>query len=240
MHIARMSLVRRYNFAIAIACGIAWLPPAAAVEVSGYLTLTTDFVWRGVSQSDGDPAVQLGLDLNLDSGIYAGVWGSTVDISNGPTRQRDSQVNYYVGYIVDVGERWSVGANAVAYSYPGATGDVDYDYREYALSANYDDRLWLEYSYSDDLYHSGESSSNYDIYFEYPLTTAWTIGSGIGYYDVSSLTGSGYTNWQLGITRSVGRFDIDLRYHDSNRWVPIVSSDDRTGARIALTVGLAF
>ena len=210
------------------------------MELSGYLAATTDYVWRGVTQSDDDAAVQLGLDLSFASGFYAGAWGATVDISNGPTRQRDTQVNYYVGYVTDIGERWSIGANAVAYSYPGTIGNIDYDYREFSLSANYDDRLWVEYSYSGDLYNSGESSKNYDIYFEQPLSAAWTIGGGLGYYDVAELSGSGYGNWQLGITRSVGRFDYDLRYHDTNRWVPIVSSEDRADARVAFTIRFSF
>ena len=213
---------------------------ATAADLSGYLSVTTDYVWRGVTQSDGDPAAQLGADLSLDGGFYFGIWGSTVDIANGPTRQRDTQVNYYAGYIADLGSRWSLGANVVAYTYPGTQGDVDYNYREYVLSANYDDRLWIEYAYSDDLYDSGQESHNYDIYFEYPIAEAWMIGGGGGYFDVSALAGSGFANWQVGVTRSAGRIDVDLRYHDANRWVPIVSSEDRADARVALTIRFSF
>jgi uncharacterized protein (TIGR02001 family) len=63
-------------------------------ELSGYLVLTSDYVWRGVTQSDGDPAVQLGGDIAFNSGIYAGLWGSTVDINNGGDRQRDTELTY--------------------------------------------------------------------------------------------------------------------------------------------------
>jgi uncharacterized protein (TIGR02001 family) len=43
--------------------------PVHAAEFSGYLTLTTDYVWRGVTQSNGDPAVQVGGEVAFRSGI---------------------------------------------------------------------------------------------------------------------------------------------------------------------------
>ena len=231
------SCCSRFSLLGALLCVTA---PVAAAEVSAYATATTDFVWRGVTQSDGDPALQLGADLSIATGIYLGFWGSTIDISNGPTRQRDTQVNYYIGYVAPSARDWSFGGHIVAYTFPGAESDIDYDYLEIALTANYDDRLWFEYSYSDDLYHSGRRSHNFDIYAEHALAAAWTFGVGAGYYDVSSLTGSGYANWQLGVTHSIKRVDIDLRYHDTNQWVPIVSSAERADARVALSVTVSF
>ena len=43
-------------------------------ELSGYLTLTTDYVYRGVTNSDGDPSVQLGGDVSFANSFYAGLW----------------------------------------------------------------------------------------------------------------------------------------------------------------------
>jgi len=211
-----------------------------AAELSGYLVLTTDYVWRGVTQSDGDPAVQLGGDIAFDSGIYAGLWGSTIDINNGADRQRDTELTYYLGYSRDVGERWSFGVSAVAYTYPGQGGLVDYNYEEFMFSTNYNDRVWLEYAYSPDLYNSGRESHNVEAYAEWPAGKHLIIGAGTGYYDVSDLVGDGYAYWELGVTWPVKRFDIDLRYHDTSRWVPIVSSEDRADARIALSLRLTF
>ncbi|MGI9263014.1 MAG: TorF family putative porin, partial [Woeseiaceae bacterium] len=163
-----------------------------------------------------------------------------VDIQNGPTRQRDQQVNYYLGYAIDIGNHWSLGANAVAYVFPGATGNVDYDYEEYSVSLNYRDRAWLEYSMSPDLYATGFDTHNIDFLLEWQLPNSFTLGTGVGYYDVSELTGSGYAYWQAGVSRPVGIFDIDLRYHDTNRWVPIVSTDERAEARVSLSFRVHF
>ncbi|TGV64690.1 hypothetical protein EN803_33645, partial [Mesorhizobium sp. M2D.F.Ca.ET.160.01.1.1] len=50
----------------------------AQVQASGSAALTSDYVWRGSSQSEGDPAVQAGAKIAIASGWYASVWGSTV------------------------------------------------------------------------------------------------------------------------------------------------------------------
>ena len=211
-----------------------------AAEATGYVALTTDYVWRGATQSDGDPAVQLGGELGFESGIYAGAWASTVDIVNGPDRERDRQLNLYLGYGHELGERWVLGAAVVSYNYPGQTGNVDYDYVEYHLTGNFRDRFWLQYAYSPDLYNTGRDSHNAELYAEWALGRSLYAGAGFGYYDVSELAGSGYSYWELGITWPVDRFEFDLRYHDANRWVPIVSSPQRDGSRLALSLSLAF
>ena len=55
---------------------------ASALELSGNIALTTDYVWRGVSLSDNAPAIQGGFDADLGNGLYAGVWGSNVDAAD--------------------------------------------------------------------------------------------------------------------------------------------------------------
>ena len=214
--------------------------PVSAADFGGYVALTTDYVKRGVTQSDSDPALQLGAEFSFDSGFYLGAWGSTIDVSNGPTRQRDQEVNYYAGYLFTATDSLRFSATAVAYVYPGQTGNVDYDYQEYSLTGNFDDRVWLEFAYSPDLYNTGYSSTNIDLYAEWPLNNSWTIGAGAGHYDTSDLTGKSYQYWQLGITKSFRWADIDLRFHDTDSWVPIISNPDRAKSRVVLKIQIPF
>jgi len=214
--------------------------PALAEDFTAYAVLTTDYVKRGVSQSNSDPAIQLGVDLAFDIGLYTGLWASTVDISNGPERQRDLELNYYFGYGMDAGSNWRLGANLVFYTYPGATGNIDYDYEEFVLSAAFDDNLWFEYSYSPDLYDSGQATHNVELFGEWTLARHYDVSAGIGYYDTSSLTGTGYGYWQLGVARSFRWVDLDLRYHDTNRWIPIISTNARAGSRVVFSVRFVY
>jgi len=213
---------------------------SAAAEFSGYVAVMTDYVKRGVSQSESDPALQLGGDVNFANGFYFGAWASTTDIDNGPGRYRDRELNYYLGYVFDLSESWQISANAVAYEYPGQTGYIDYSYQEYSVGGNYDDRLWLEFAYTPDLYHTGLSANNADLYAEWPLDNGWFVGGGAGYYDTSKLTGSAYKYWQLGVTKSFKWVDVDLRFHDTDESVPIISTPNRSGARVALKFQFPF
>lgn len=225
----------------AAACLAAALSPVAAdaAEATGYAVLTSDYVFRGVGYSDNHPALQVGVDVSLDNGLYAGFWGSTIDVRSGPTH-RELEMNYYAGYGHDLTADWTIGANIAAFSFPGTEGPIDYDYREYSVIANFRDRAWLEYSYSPDLFNTSRHSHNLEIYGEWPLPKKLLLGLGAGYYDVSALSGVGYGYWQLGITRPFSRFSIDLRYHDTSRYAPIVSSPERAESRVALSFRIPF
>lgn len=232
-----MVLARVVAFATCVC--LTGISPHAA-ELSGYLTITSDYVKRGVTQSDEDAALQLSADLGFENGLYGGVWGSTVDINNGGGRQRDTEVNYYLGYAHDAGDKWRLSLGTVAYTYPGQSGDVDYSYEEYSFGINYDDFVWLQYSYSPDLYNSGLSSTNVDLYAEWPVSSVWAVGGGGGRYDASSLTGRSYWYGQLGATASLKYLDIDIRLHDTSRWTPVISTAKRADARLVLTFRIPF
>ena len=207
-----------------------------AAEFTGYAVLATDYVFRGVSYSDSHAAVQLGGDVSFESGLYFGAWVSTVDISSGAGRQRDLQANYYLGYGFDLTDSFSFAANAVSYNFPGSEGSFNYDYFEYSLTTNYNDRVWFEYSISPDFYKTGFSTQNFDLYAEWPAMGELIVGAGAGFHDLSDFVGSDYGYWQLGITYPVGIIDFDLRYHDTSDWVPLFSSPDRAEERVVLSI----
>ena len=60
--------------------------------------VTTDYVFRGVSQTDEDPTLQAGFTYTSPVGLYAGVWGSGVDFGDGGP---DAEVDYLIGYAFD-------------------------------------------------------------------------------------------------------------------------------------------
>lgn len=224
-----------------VAALLVWLAmPASAAEFSGYLTLTTDYVWRGVTQSSGNPAAQLGGEASFRSGLYAGMWASTIDIDGGGGRRRDAELNYYVGFSHDVSRRWRVGLHAVVYTYPGQTGSFDYDYEEYGFSVNYDDRVWLEYAHSPGYWGFDIDSHNIELISEWPAGKYLVLGAAIGYFDFGGFLDDSYVYWDVGVTRPFNRLAIDLRFHDTSGPVPIVSAPDRADARVVLSLRLTF
>ena len=88
------------------------LSPAVALgsELSGVVALTSEYIYRGRAMSDGDPAIQLGLDVETDVGFFAGLWASTIDLRSqvGGTREVEPDLRPGVGRhedVADLGER---------------------------------------------------------------------------------------------------------------------------------------
>ena len=75
---------------------------ASAVSVSGNIALTSDYIWRGWTQSAGGPAVSGGFDLSTDSGFYIGTWGSSVQFGDAATSDlTELELDVYLGYSTD-------------------------------------------------------------------------------------------------------------------------------------------
>ena len=51
-------------------------------EISGNVALTSDYRFRGISQSDTSAAIQGGFDAEFSPGFYIGTWGSSVDFDS--------------------------------------------------------------------------------------------------------------------------------------------------------------
>lgn len=102
--------------------------PLMALDLSANAGLNSEYIFRGIPQSDGKAAAFGGFDLE-SGGFYLGTWGSTVDA--GSTDGDGLEVDLYGGYSVDIGE-FSLGVGATWYTY---TDKFDDDYRELNLSA---------------------------------------------------------------------------------------------------------
>src|SRR5919108_484609 len=85
-------------------------PPAAAAPGDartwgGNLAVTSDFIYRGLSESSGDPALQADLHADTSGGTFGGVWASTRDHSLDPYAGYDLEI--YLGLRLDLGNAWS-------------------------------------------------------------------------------------------------------------------------------------
>ena len=98
--------------------------PPKAVTVSGSVGLTSDYRFRGVSQSDEQLAVQGGVTISHESGIYGGFWGSNLagwGTFGGANMELDLIAGFKLpvgGGTLDVGATW--------YMYPGGFNNTDF------------------------------------------------------------------------------------------------------------------
>ena len=192
--------------------------PAAEEESSIYswnAALTSDYVFRGVSQTDEEPALQLGADLNFDSGFYVGVWGSNVDFGDGSP---DIEIDTYIGWNADLSSSWNFDIQLNRYNYIGEDDDFgDGDYNELITSFTWDETISLTYGYTNDVYALGETGQYFGA------SGSWDMGNGVG-LDLSvgkstfdRSTGiEDYKDWSVGINRDFGFVNVALGYYDTD------------------------
>lgn len=204
---------------------------------SGNAGLVTDYVYRGVSQTDEGPAVQGGFDVGHSSGLYAGIWGSNVDFND--EDEAHVEIDYYLGYSGEVsGFNYDVGA--LYYSYPGADSDLDYDFWEIAGAIGYDfdvAALSGSINYSPDFFGSTGDAFYYAAAVDVPLPYDFSFTGHAGYQTIDD--GEDYTDWSLGFGYSVAGFDLSLAYYDTDLDEPEEIADG-SSERIVFGVSRSF
>lgn len=131
------------------------------VSFSGNVGVTTDYRFRGISQSDSGPAVQGGFDVDFGNGFYAGTWASQVDFAYGEDETKFEQ-DFYGGYSAEISETVSYDVGYIYYAYHG--GDNDENYQEIYGSVSISD-LTLGLAYSNEYW--AETGTFYYPYAEY-------------------------------------------------------------------------
>ena len=109
---------------------------------SGNMTLTSEYVFRGYSQTNDKPALQGGIDYAHSSGAYVGLWASNISwISDStPGASASLEMDVYAGYGGDIGNGMSYDVGVLTYLYPGngvATGNADPDTTEVYAALGY-------------------------------------------------------------------------------------------------------
>lgn len=215
-----------------------WLPDTRASELSGSATLTSEYIYRGLAMSDGDPAFQLGLDYAHDSGFFIGAWGSTIDLG-GPASQRDYELDFYAGYHHQFQAPFTATVTLLRYTYPGQEGFHDYDYNELLLSATWREHYSIEFGYTNDLYGHDVSSRHWEVQFDWPIANAWVVGAALGRNDLSEYGGSRYYYWNVGASARYSRLIVDVRWFDNESPYGFVAAAS-AGSQFVLSLSVPF
>ncbi len=187
-----------------------------ATSFSASVTLTTDYVWRGISQSDGDLAIQGSFEIDT-KGFYVGTWGSNVDFSEASVDDADLELDIYLGYRRDVGENCSFDVGLLEYAYPGS--GIDLDWIEGYLNFGWR-RFGLGINYSDDVLATDTSGLFLVLSYAHPLGEAFEVAADVAQYSLESSFGDrdSYLTGSLALTWSGGPFATTVTYSttDSN------------------------
>jgi len=204
-------------------------PEAAPAEVEAEpaltwnLALTTDYVFRGVTQTDFDPALQGGLDYAFgDTGIYVGAWASNVDFVDG--EGPDIELDSYIGWSHDLNDDWNVDLSFVHYAYLGETeayGSVNYN--EIIAKTTWNEAITATIAYSDDYSNAGFDSWYYNLGGTWEVGNEFSINAGVGHTEFGGDAIDAYNDWNIGVSRQFGPVNAALNYYDTDVDGPRVS-----------------
>ncbi len=191
------------------------LGQGADSSFSSYLTISTDYPHRGMSQTNESAALQAGVDFQHRSGFFVGAWISNVEyvVEVFRVEPRDIELDTYVGYNWQTSD-WSFTATLVRYTYPGAS--FSYDYTELGGSVGFQERFFYTVSYTDSLLAQDASAMNHELGIELPLPWSTEFGASVGRFDSDDVRAGDYDHWNLGISKRVRSVSLDLRYYDTD------------------------
>ena len=169
-----------------------------AISVSGNAAIQTDYIWRGMTQNNGENSVNVGLDVDFENGFYVGTWGAAVGVGNS-----NLELDYYGGYTFEMGGIGvNIGAIQVKYD-----GDNQYDFSENYIALSLPMNVGLHFSEGDELGDYAEISWGRDV----------GVGSlAIAYGDMDSSNGNadGGSHTTIGYSIPAGDLTVDLSYSD--------------------------
>lgn len=194
-------------------------------ELTGNFDITTNYIFRGISQSNNLPAFQGGLTYTFKRfGIYGNIWGSNV---SWPESTRDGtntgnatvEVDYVVGVTNDIGEHFNYNINLSRYSYPKA-GRLNYN--ELNLIATYY-FLTGKIGYSPNVYNVHESGTYYSLGVDFDVPCKYTfnisdvsVGAWVGRYNLPTDAGKSYDDYSALINKKISNYTLTLQWTDTN------------------------
>ena len=233
---------------------------------SGSVTFTSDYMFRGVTQTDEDPAIQGSLDWAYN-GFYAGIWGSNIDFEwekarppvpdpNDPngdpitpdpeTGTHSVEYDLYLGYANSFGPV-DYDAAFVFYWYPNDRGDNKADYVEFILGLSHTFDTFLSPTigvtgaYTPDATLEDDSGTYIRGSLGFEVLEDVGLDFAVGFVDVdgdkTTPDGYGYTHYEFGATTAFKGFDLDLRYHTNNDQKSFGEIDQKLVFSVSRTFG---
>ena len=218
---------------LGLACASAWTSPALAIDgLTANAEITSNYVFRGITQSANRPAVQGGLDYTFrDSGFAVGTWVSSIDFGDHTPFEWD----LYANYDFSLGPVYaSVGVISYVYVWHGNFGPYTRVEPYIGLSHDFGVFAWSAKAFWAPSVPNGYLTihNQYNPDSSYYLTTGvsvpvapWLAFSGnVSYQGYSGgkpkgFSDDSYSEWDLGATITVDKYSLDLRYIDTSKHI---------------------
>jgi len=225
------------NTFLAVTSTAALLAPALAsaqkapepdYTFGGNMTVASEYLYRGIAQTRGKPALQGGYDFSHKSGLYLGAWGSNISwISDAvPGASSSLEVDVYGGFKGSITSDLGFDVGVLTYNYPGSgkpTGNAKPDTIEIYGGLSYQ-MVSVKYSHTTGSLFgwtqpdgSKTSGSGYlDIGASFDLGNGLSIAPHVGHQTVKGLSDASYTDYKIGLNKEFPLGTVGVAYSATN------------------------
>ena len=203
-------------------------------ELSFNLGATTDYRYRGISQSNLNPAIQGGADYtNNPTGLYAGTWLSSIKWIKDAGGSDDVEWDLYAGKRGDIVTDLSYDVGVLQYEYPSndlstsANTTELYGQLTYKiLSAKYSQSVTNLFGVAD-----SKNSSYLDISANFDIAEGYALGLHAGHQMVKNNSEFSYSDWKVGVSKDFFgvSFNLGVIGTNANKTVYVMPNGDFTG-----------
>ena len=223
----------------AVSTAYAQTAAAPASPFTFNVGVVSDYLFRGVSQTHGGPALQGGVDYAHPSGFYLGAWASSITWVKDFLGDGRVEIDVYGGYKnTFAGGDWSYDVGFITYNYPGRGSAIptvlaNPNTQELYGSIGY---KWLsaKYSYATSTHFIGwyggtaldqntRGSDYLELNANYDMGNGWTLIGHVGHQKVKGsvdiaggLRSASYSDWKIGVSKDVGFGTVTLAYSDTD------------------------
>lgn len=180
---------------------------ASGAEISGNVTIASDYSFRGWSQTTRDPAIQGGFDIAGESGLYAGTWMSNVKFGD----DASTELDLFVGYGGEFGDSGvSFDVSIIQFEYI-SEGDA-LDYMELAGSIGVGD-FTLGMNYSPEYLGDGGETFYYPyVGYSFGLGENASLDLQVGFSNADGIAGDddSYIDYSATVTIPVAGIDVGI------------------------------
>ncbi|MCV2358159.1 TorF family putative porin [Paucibacter sp. TC2R-5] len=184
--------------------------PEAASPLSFNVSVTSDYRYRGLSQSRLNPALQGGADYAFANGFYIGTWASTIKwIKDAPYNGgANVEIDVYGGYKTEIASGLTLDVGALTYIYPSNDLNPKADTTEVYGALSFGP-MTAKYSHSvTNLFGTADSkgSGYLDVSATFDVGGGFTVVPHVGYQKVKNNSAGSYTDYSLTLNKDYAGF----------------------------------
>jgi uncharacterized protein (TIGR02001 family) len=230
---------------VALLCApVSWAQGARTL--SGSIGATSDFVFRGLSYTQGKPAVQVSLDMELASRVYVGGFVSTVNPNDGPSPA--VELDFWAGKQWEMKNGFTGDLRFTHYMYPDDPRLVDYDRDEVTATFGFRNFAFFSATYSTNTdavgsapgqSHRGDTWA-FELSARRNLTQRWSFGAGVGQFVLDDLYYDDYKYWSATLSADYAPWELHFAVLGAEDTAEGMFGSHAAGDRAAVTVLYRF